>query len=114
MPRWSSSSIREMSSPARRAQAVEIEDDQDVTLAQVIQTGGQVRPVGNSSGSAVLEHALTPGTVQSIELAVEYLTAFGGRYAGIANESHGVMSSLGIEKDVLSGLYRKKITSGLS
>ena len=83
-----------MSSPARPPrQTVEVEDDQDVALAQVIEAGGQVRPVGGGAGSAVLERALAPGIVQGIELAVEYLAAFGGGYAGVSNEPHRMSSS---------------------
>ena len=74
------------------AQAVEIQDDQDVVLAQVIETGGQIRSVGGA-GSAVLEYALAAGVVQGVELTVEDLAAFGGGYAGVADESHGMSSS---------------------
>ena len=57
----------EFTGPA--AQAVEVEDDQDVARAQVIETGGQGRPVGGGSGGTVLEDALATGIVQGIELA---------------------------------------------
>ena len=80
----------ELAHPA--AQAVEVQDDRDVALTQVLETSNQVRSVGGSAGGTVLEDALAPGVVQGIELAVEALTAFDGGYAGIADESHRVLS----------------------
>ena len=74
------------------AQTIEDEDEKDVALAQVIQTGGQVRPVGCGTGSAVFEHALASSVIKGVELAVEYLATFGGGYASIANEAHRVTS----------------------
>ena len=76
-----------------RPAAQTVEDDKDAALAQVIETGGQVRSVRGGAGSTVLEHALASSVVEGVELAVKYLTAFGGGYAGVANEAHGVMSS---------------------
>ena len=51
------------------AEAVEVEDDEDIAPAQVIEAGGEVRAIG--AGGVIFEQALAAGGVQRVELAVE-------------------------------------------
>ena len=69
-------------------QPVEVEDDQGVAAAQVVEAGGEVRALGRSARGVILEHALAAGGVQGVELSVEDLAAFGGGDAGVADEAH--------------------------
>ena len=93
------------------AEPVEVEDDEDVAGAQVVEAGGEVRAIGGGAGGVILEHALAAGGVERVELAVEDLAPFGGGDAGVADEAHGVCSP---EKPFSLAFYRKEIIAGLS
>ena len=93
------------------AEPVEVEDDEDLIAAQVVEAGGEVLATGRGAGGMILEHALAAGGVQCVELAVEDLAAFGGGDAGVADEAHGVC---GPEKPLSLTSCRKEIIPGLS
>ena len=69
---------------------------------------------GCGAGGAIFKHALAAGGVQCVELAVELavdLAAFGGRDAGVADETQGICGS---KQPFTPAFYRKEISSGLS
>ena len=72
------------------AEPVEVQDNQNVAAAQVVEARGQIGAIGRGSGGAILEHALATGGVERVELAVEDLAAFGGGDAGVADKAHRV------------------------
>ena len=52
---------------------VEVEHDADVTLAQVVKAGAEVRALGRGARSVILEDPLAAGLAQRVEMAVEDL-----------------------------------------
>ena len=111
IPRSLSASMRVMSAPGEAPQSVEIEDDEDVTVAQVVEARGEVRAIGLRPGGVIFEHTFAAGGVERVALAVEDLSAFGGGDAGVPDEIHGVD---GLEKPSVDVFYRAEIISGLS
>ena len=59
-------------------EAVEVEHDEDVAAAQVVQTLDEPGPIGPGARGAVLEDAPASGLGQGVELAVEDLAVLGG------------------------------------
>ena len=70
----------------------EVEDDEEITTAQVVEARRQVGPIGRGAGGVILEHAFAGCGIERVELGVEDLAAFGGGDAGVADEAHGVCS----------------------
>ena len=70
-------------------ETVEVEHDQDVTVAQVVKAGAEVRALGRGARGVVLEDPFTTGLAERIELPVEDLAPFGGGHAGVPDEAHG-------------------------
>ena len=95
------------------SETVEVEDDQDVALAQVVEAGGEFRPVGVRAGAVLLEDALAACSEESVELAVQDLPRLDGGNAGVADEAHGVPSLDHHEKGVGGGCYRRLKAAGL-
>ena len=58
-------------------ETIEVEHDEDVTLAQVVKAGAEVRALGCDTRSVILEDPLATGLAQRVELAVEDLAPFG-------------------------------------
>ena len=73
-------------------EAVEVEDDEDIARAQVVEAGGEPGTVGIGPGGAVLEDAFAAGRLEGVELAVEDLAPLDGGDAGVADEAHGFPS----------------------
>ena len=93
------------------AEPVEVEDDEDVASAQVVEAGGEIRAIGRGAGSVIFKHPFAAGGVECVELSVEDLATFGGGDASVADEAHGVD---GPEKPFSLPSYRKEIIAGLS
>ena len=78
---------------------VEVEGDEDITAAQVVETGDEVRVIGRGAGGA-----------ERIEFAVEDPTSFGGGATGVADETRGVCGS---EKPFIPAPCCKETIPGL-
>ena len=61
----------ELAGAAPEPVEVEVEDDEDIAAAQVVEAGGEARAIGRGAGGVILEHALAAGGVQGVELPVE-------------------------------------------
>ena len=96
MPRLSSSSTSRISSPARRPpQAVEVEHDQHVATAQVIEASLETGPVGTRAAAAVIIDALAASSPERVHLPVEHLPLFAGGHPRIADQLHRALIPTG-------------------
>src|SRR4051794_34142867 len=69
-------------------EAVEVEHDQYVALAQVVQACLEARPVDVGPAAAVVKDAVAPGDPEGVDLAVEPLPLLAGGHPSIADLFH--------------------------
>ena len=79
MQRSLNSSMLVLKPAGEALQRVEVEGDEDITAAQVVETDREVRVIGRGAGDA-----------ERVELAVEDPTSFGGGATGVADGTHGM------------------------
>ena len=104
------------------AEPIEVENDEDVAAAQVIEAGLEPGPIGLGARGAVLEDALASGLGQGVELAVEDLPVLGGRHPRVADQPHRAPSILSAcrgpfaarDKPTSPRCYRAEVRAGLS
>ena len=71
-------------------QPIEVEDDEDVAFAELVEAGVEVRALRGRSRGVILEDPLASGFVVRVELAVEHLAPFDRGDAALPDEAHGV------------------------
>lgn len=69
------------------AQATEIQDDEDIALAHVVDVGREIRAFRRGAVGAVVEKSITSSRVQRVELAIEHQATFGRGDSRVSNES---------------------------
>ena len=70
------------------AQTVEVQHNENISLAQVIEAGGKLGATWTGSRCAILEYPLAPGFLQRVKLPVEHLPALERGDAGVPYLAH--------------------------
>ena len=71
-------------------QPIEVEDDEDVAFAELVEAGVEVRALRGRSRGVILEDPLASGFAVRVDLAVAHPAPFDRGDAGVADEAHGV------------------------
>ena len=71
------------------AQAIKVQHNENISLAQVIEAGGKLGATLTGSRCAILEYPLAPGFFQRVKLPVEHLPALERGDAGVPYLAHG-------------------------
>src|SRR3954451_4841064 len=69
-------------------ESVQIQHNQHVIAAEVIEAGTQAGPVGTRSAAVIIINALATGDPERVHLPVEYLPLLSTGYSGIADQLH--------------------------
>ena len=70
------------------AEAVEIEHDQHVAVAEIVEARLEAGPLDAGAAAAVVIDALAAGGAERVRLAIEHLLAFTGGHPGIPDQFH--------------------------